>query len=205
MTIPAQLDAQSVGDLLSSIGARTPTPGGGAVASMTGALGAALGLMVVNFSTGRPKLAEHDALHAEAQGTLADLGRRSLALAEADAQAYGRLNELWKLDANDERRQREFPAAVREAIAAPTDVMNAGLELLQLLGRLCGRTNRMLASDLAIAAILADAAVRAAAWNVRINLPQVDDATEATRIEAGMTKALRESAALCTIIEDGCG
>jgi formiminotetrahydrofolate cyclodeaminase len=198
------LDGMSIRELLDAVGAKTPTPGGGAVASITAALGAALAGMVVAYSTGRKKLAEHAALHAEASETLADVGRRALDLARADAEAYARLNALWKLDEADERRRREFPAAVRDAIDAPARVLRLARDLLDLLGRLDGRTNAMLESDRAIAAILADAAARAAAWNVRINLPLVDDAAEAERIERETADHLAATRAACEAVESAC-
>ena len=67
------LDRLSVDELLAEIGAKSPTPGGGAVACVTAALAAALGRMVVNYSVGKPSLAEHDALHQAALEALADL------------------------------------------------------------------------------------------------------------------------------------
>jgi formiminotetrahydrofolate cyclodeaminase len=199
-----RIDEQTIGAFLTSLGAKTPTPGGGAVASLTAAIGAALGRMVVRYSAGKKKLAEHDALHVEALEKLETYGTRALELAEADAEAYGRLNELWKLDRDDERRRREFPDAVRAAIDAPRGVVELSLDLLRLCDRLCGRSSRMLASDLAIAAVLAEAAAASAAWNVRINLPLLDDADEAARRESQTTTSLDEAARLRAAVEAAC-
>ena len=194
----------TVDALLDSIGAKTPVPGGGAVASLTMALGVALGRMVVSYSEGKKSLAEHGDLHAEAMAELARFRTAALDGAAEDARAYARLNDLWKLDAEDERRKREFQPAVRDAIAAPREVMNACLRLLDLLARLDGRTNAMLRSDLAIAAILADAAARSAAWNVRINLPLLDDRAEAEAAERETGKTLERAAAITRGIESAC-
>ena len=182
-----------VGDLLAALGEKSPTPGGGAVAALTGAIGAALGLMVVNYSVGKKSLAEHDHLHREALGTLGTLRDRTVELADADAVAYGRVNELMSLDEADARRQRELPIAVRAAIDVPSAVITSSLEMLNLLQRLCGTTNRSLASDLAIAALLAEAAARAAAWNVRINLPMLGDEPAATALEQETSRRLEQA------------
>jgi len=179
-----RLETLTVRELLASVGAKTPTPGGGAVASITTALGAALGLMVVNYSVGRRSLAEFDDLHQDALRTLQDLASAAIDGAGKDAEAYGRLNALWKLPEEDDRRRREFPDAVRAAIDAPQQVMSTALGVLHVLERLCGRSNRMLGSDVAVAAILAEAGARSAAWNVRINLPLLEDPAEAARIES---------------------
>ena len=79
------------------------------------------------------------------------------------------------------------------------------LDVLEQLQELVGRSNRMLASDLAIAAILAEAAIRAAAWNVRINLPQVSDAATGAKYQAEMDAALERAHTLAVDIERSCG
>ena len=93
-----ELKDHSVGELLDAIGAKVPTPGGGAVASLIGAIAAALAQMVVNYSKGKTSFAEHEALHREALTRLREFRERALALAEDDEEAYGVLNALWKLD-----------------------------------------------------------------------------------------------------------
>ncbi len=186
----------TVDALLDSIEAKTPVPGGGAVAALTMALGAALARMVVSYSQGRKTLAEHADLHAEAVTTLGRLRAAALDGAAEDARAYAKLNELWKLDADDEQRRRELPDAVRGAIAAPRDVMDACVRLLELLARLDGATNRMLRSDLVIAAILAEAAARSAACNVRVNLPLLEDHDESETLEREVADVLDRAAGL---------
>jgi formiminotetrahydrofolate cyclodeaminase len=153
---------------------------------------------------GKKSLAGFDDVHQDAIGRLGTLVAAAMDHAEADAVAYARLNELWKLDAADARRIKEFPGVVQAAIDAPMAVLNAALDLLGVLRGLIGTSNPMLASDLAIAAILADAATRAAAWNVRINLPLVQDATVKATLNEHVGTALATAAACCTEIERAC-
>ena len=49
----------TIGSALEAIAAKQPTPGGGAVASLTAALAAATARMVLHYSLGKPLLAEH--------------------------------------------------------------------------------------------------------------------------------------------------
>lgn len=195
-----QLDA-----LLEAIGGKTPTPGGGAAAAITAALGAALARMVVEFSVGRKSLAAHDALHREAIEGLRDMANRCVELARQDAAAYGRLNALWKLPEDDPQRKQDWDAAVEGAIDVPRRIMDVGTQSLDLMGRLVGTTNAMLRSDLAIAAILGEAAVRAGLWNVRINLPLVRDRERAATIGAAAEGQAREARGRAGEIERACG
>ncbi|MFK7960070.1 MAG: cyclodeaminase/cyclohydrolase family protein [Phycisphaerales bacterium] len=197
------LTSPPFGDLLDSIAAKQPTPGGGAVAALVGAISAALGSMVVAYSRGRKALAPH-ANRLESAGNALDAHRaRAIELAAEDARAYGALNELWKRPADDPVRVRDMPAAVQAAIDAPMAAAQLGLETLSVLERLVGHSNRHLGSDLAIAAILAEAAVRSALWNVRINLPMLDDAAAQSACEATIESSLKRAAAACRSIEDG--
>ncbi len=186
---------------IDSLGAKSPTPGGGAVASLVSALGAALGKMVVAYSVGKKKLAEHDAHHRAALEELDTLAKESLDLADRDARAYAALNALWKLDRDDPKRREAWPGAVKAAIAAPREVLEVALRTIERLKALCGRTSRMLDSDLAIAAVLAEAAARAAAWNVRINLPLLDDRSERASFEADLADALARARDIVQEIE----
>ena len=85
---------------------------------------------------------------------------------------------------------------MRAAIDVPQRALTACMDMLGLLERLCGRTNRMLASDLAIATVLAEAAARAAAWNVRINLPSLTDQKAAGEIAAFQQELLEKARTL---------
>jgi formiminotetrahydrofolate cyclodeaminase len=199
-----RLEEQTVGDALVSIAAKQPTPGGGAVAALVAAVGAALGEMVVNYSSGKTSLLEHEALHQEALEALARFRGLALELAEEDERAYGRLNELWKLEKDDPRRATEFPPVVEAAIDVPRRALEACLSMLSLLERLAGKTNRMLASDLAIAAVLAEAGARSAAWNVRINLPLLDDAAATERYAGETDDRLVRARRMCEAVEQAC-
>jgi formiminotetrahydrofolate cyclodeaminase len=94
---------------------------------------------------------------------------------DEDSEAYGDVNRLQKLPADDIERVSKWEDAVERAIAAPQSVIDESTAVLQLLDQLKSTCNKWLLSDLAISARLAAAAARAAAWNVRVNLPLLDD------------------------------
>src|ERR1044071_2665053 len=98
------LAATPFAELLSRIAAKTPPPGGGAVACATGALAAALAGMVVSYSLGKKSLAAHQDELERAAHALENARAVFLELAEEDAGAYGLVNELMKLPETDPRR-----------------------------------------------------------------------------------------------------
>ena len=185
----------TVEEFADSLAARTPAPGGGAVAAVTAAHAAALGAMVLEFTLGKPKFAEHEAANAAAHRRLAELRHEALELADRDAAAYGTLNSLWKLPKDAPARLSAWDAAVAEAIDAPQAILDAAAEVAATCTGLAARTNANLASDLAIAIDLARVAARAAAHNVEVNLPSVADAGDRDARAARMHAALREAGA----------
>ena len=190
---PMTIRTLTVEQFSDALAARTPVPGGGAVAAVTLAHAAALAGMVIEFTLGKPAFAAHeDALRAAA-ARLAAIRAEALALADRDAAAYGALNALWKLPKDAPERAARWHAAVAEAIDAPQAILDLSAVVAATCGTLAGRTNANLASDLAIAADLARLAARAAAHNVRVNLPSVGDsadrAARAGRMDAALAAA----------------
>jgi len=185
----------SVGDFLEMVAAKIPAPGGGAVASCTGGLAAALASMVVAYSLGKKHLADHQPRLDAAAAALERARALMMELAEEDAAAYAAVNELSRLPEGDPRRAEQLGPAQAAAIAAPMSVAAGAADLLRLFEDLAPITNRHLRSDLAIAAVLAAATARSALWNVRVNVPPGDARGAATVAQAERLVAESEAAA----------
>lgn len=191
--------------LLDAIAAKSPVPGGGAVAAASGALAAALAGMVVSYSLGRKGLEAHQDHLAAVQRQLAAARRVLLDLADDDAAAFSAMTELRKAPPTtpdlDARRQE----AVWAACAVPLAALAACAELLALIQSLLGATNPNLRSDLTVAADLALGAARASRWNVEVNLPSLQDAPLRAKAQADMASMLaRCQAAADAVIADAC-
>ena len=156
-----------------------PIPGGGSAAAVAASLGASLVTMVASLSIGRERYQQHSATLQEAASAGRRLSERFLALAQDDADAYGALSAARRLprDTEQEREARSaaMSAAARHAAEVPLETLHVCLGVVAQAERLAGRSNVNAASDLAVAALLADAAAKAAAANVLINLPSVSD------------------------------
>lgn len=190
-----------VAEFLDALGAKTPTPGGGAAAGVTGAIGAALAAMVVRFTIGSESHNQHDATHRAQLETLESLREQFLDASDEDAAAYATLNTLWKLPKDDPRRVEAWDGAVRAAIAAPQRIVILAEGLAQLLDRLSTTTKRTLRSDLGVSAALARAAAQAGACNVRVNTPMLPG-DDRPSVERDLEQSLERIGALCAAAEE---
>ena len=73
-------------------------------------------------------------------------------------------------------RQAEISAASEEAAEAPLALMEDSLSALRLAATMKGRSNRMLESDIYVAALSLAAGIRSANFNVEANLPAIEKA-----------------------------
>ena len=184
-----------IADFLDATAARKPTPGGGAVTALTGALAAAIGEMVLNYSIGKKGL---EAFEGELRPALETLRQHRAALSKAiedDQAGYAALTAARKLPESSDRAAR-IKTALNAAIRAPQQMAESAVGILEVCDRIINFVNPYLLSDLAVCADLAMATARCAIYNVRINLANVKDPQERHRIEAIIGQILTRSAGL---------
>ena len=199
-----ELGSQSINDFLNALAAKQPTPGGGAVAGVLVALSTSLGNMVLGYSLGKETLKEHASLHEASSTSLLSASKEAIELAQADATAYDSLNAIFSTPKNDPEAIEHWNRVVLEAISVPIRTMELCQSVLVTLQSLVGKSNRMLSSDLAIAAILADAAARSANWNVQVNLSLLSSDDERDKCSKQADELLSTCKGLAESIETSC-
>lgn len=173
----------TLAQFLDRLASDRPTPGGGSVAALTGALAASLGRMVCGYTLGRKKYAEVEPAIRAIVARLERAEKLLRAMVDEDAAAYGALSAAFKLDKSDPARAAAIRKSAATAAVVPLTtacVCRQVLNELAALGPIC---NRNLTSDIDVASHLARAALQSAAINVRVNIPLVDDA-EAERLKS---------------------
>jgi formiminotetrahydrofolate cyclodeaminase len=170
---------EKVRDFIKSLASSSPTPGGGSVAALCGALSGSLTAMVCNLTIGKDK---YDDVRSEIERTLEDsskLVERLTELVDEDAQAYDSVVAALRLpkgtEEEKEKRMEAMQNGLRRAIAVPVEVMELSLEAMRLSYLVVRKGNEGALSDSGSGAMLAFAALHAASMNVKINLKQIQD------------------------------
>lgn len=198
--------AKPVREFIAETAARSPTPGGGSVAGVVGALAAALGEMSLNFTRGKKKFAVHEEHYARLAQRLARVRGMFEDLVADDVTAYSLYQKATSLPDGPEKDEAA-QLALAAAIDVPREAAKLAVALLGDLQDLADKCSRWLASDLLAAGALAVATVRLCDYNVRINAPALADAEQiaelressagdvrqAVRIHGEMERQLRES------------
>ena len=159
-----------VGELLDAFAARTPAPGGGAGAGLACALGAALAEMGARFAGMESEAARAASLRASA-------------LQLADAAGYAPVFEALKLPKESPMRTARLHSALSEAANVPLAIAEASAEVAALARSVAEAGSASLAGDALTGAELADAAARAAARLVLIDLEGMPDDPRRERAE----------------------
>jgi formiminotetrahydrofolate cyclodeaminase len=173
----------TIAQFLDGTAAKQPAPGGGSVAALVGALSAAMGEMVLNYSVGKKGLEAHQDDLKQSLAELHRARRLMLELLVEDQSAFQALSAARKLPPDSKERQTEFPAALLAAIRTPEALAAAAVEIIELCDRLVDSVNYYLLSDLAVCADVAMATVRCGIYNVKANLPDVTEPSDLCSIE----------------------
>lgn len=156
-----------------------PTPGGGSVSALVGALGVAMTAMVGNLTVGKPKFAEVESHVKAITGAAYFIINRLEKLVAADIAAFGKFMEVYRMPKNtdEEKAQREelMQKALKTATDTPMEVARTLLEAMVITEKLSKIGNKMAISDAGVAAYVCEAAINAVLLSVDINIPMIKD------------------------------
>lgn len=171
---------KSMHAFLDEVASSAPAPGGGSVAALAGALGAALTSMVCNLTVGKKRYAEVEDEMKKVLAQAEHLREQFTGLVERDTHAFNKVMEAFALPKDTDPQKALRAAAIREATKeatlVPLEVMKHCIDALALAQVVAARGNANSVSDAGVSAIMLHAALEGAALNVRINLNGLDDA-----------------------------
>ncbi|MFC2444364.1 MAG: cyclodeaminase/cyclohydrolase family protein, partial [Veillonella parvula] len=174
-----KLVEQRVIDFVAATASKEPTPGGGAIAALTAATGAALAEMVANLTFGKKGYEAVQTEMEELQAKAEAIRKRMLELSQADADVFNIFMNALGLPKNTDEEKAARTAAIqqayKDAAMVPFEIGELANQIFDLAELASRKGNQNLITDGIIAAINARAAVKSAFLNVRINLSGIKD------------------------------
>ena len=174
-----KLVEQRVIDFVAATASKAPTPGGGAIAALTAATGAALAEMVANLTVGKKGYEAVQPEMEELQAKAEAIRERMLELSQADADVFNIFMNALGLPKNTDEEKAARTAAIqqayKDAAMVPFEIGELANQIFDLAELASRKGNQNLITDGIIAAINARAAVKSAFLNVRINLSGIKD------------------------------
>jgi glutamate formiminotransferase / formiminotetrahydrofolate cyclodeaminase len=173
-------------DFVNSLSTDSPTPGGGSVAALCGALSAALSSMVSNLTYGKKGY--------EAAGPeMRDIAVRAQALkdelltaVDTDTLAFDKVMEALRLPKTTPEQAAEkeqaLEEATKEATLIPLEVLEKATEAVRLAKVVAAKGFKNSLSDAGVGGLAGAAAGEGAYYNVLINLPGIKDKSFKDRV-----------------------
>lgn len=197
---------ESVSGFLAAIASSNPVPGGGSVAAHAGALAAALAQMVAGLTIGKKKYAGVEAEMKEAALKAVSLGNTLSGLVKRDADAYALVSEAYKLPKEPAdaaaRRAEAVTNALLKAAEVPLETARASVEVARLASLVAEKGNTNAVTDAGVAALLAHAACKGAAYNVRVNVQALDDKSKGESLAREAQKLVKEAGDLVAKVSE---
>ncbi len=185
---------KKVSNFLDELASNSPTPGGGSVAALAGALGAALISMVGNLTVGKKKYEDVEEAIKKIIGSSEKLRYELSQLIEEDVKVFNNFMATYKMprETEDEKKMRteKIQEALIEAARVPLRVAYKCMEILSLSKEVAEKGNVNLVSDAGVAALMAEAALESAILNVKINLKMIKDEKVRTELSSSIKEIL---------------
>lgn len=189
--------SKTLQNYLDELSSNSPTPGGGNVAALCGALSSSLATMVCNLTIGKKKYAEVESEMISLKEKLEIYQKKFIELGKKDNLAFDKVIDAFKLpkdtDEQKEIRNKEIENATIGAAEIPSEVMQTAKELLPLLKIIIEKGNRNSLSDVGVAAALIATASKGAYLNVIINCASLNNQIIAQEMKKRADIVLQET------------
>lgn len=170
-------------DFLDELGSKSPAPGGGSVAALSGSNGSSLVSMIGALTTKRKKF---KALPLDKQNEynhvvnfFKDSKEKFTTYIDQDADAFNEVMSAFKLpkdnEADIQRRNDAIEMATMLCIVTPMKVAKLAKECLHKMEYIISNSNRNTVSDQGVAILSFYTAFKGALMNVLINLPGLSE------------------------------
>lgn len=173
------LTEKTIKEFLDELSSSSPAPGGGSVAALSGALGAALVSMVCHLTIGKKGYENVSDEMNEVLKKSNALKEKFTLLIDEDTNAFNKVMAAYKMpketDEEKEKRRNAIQDALKNAANVPLDVMKQCVNVLSLAKIVSEKGNKNAVSDAGVAALISLAGLNSAMLNIETNLSGIKD------------------------------
>jgi glutamate formiminotransferase / formiminotetrahydrofolate cyclodeaminase len=170
-----EVASESVGDFIARVASADPVPGGGSVAALAGALGAALGQMAIEITRTKKLYQEHAGRYSDALESLGSARTLLLELVEADAGAYKKVMAAYKLPKDSPDRDSAIQKALVHATEIPSRTAATAVEAMLIFIEVQSLIHPNVTSDFQVGLQMLRSAIHGGIANMRINVKDIKD------------------------------
>ena len=174
-------------EYFNELSSNSPTPGGGNVAALCGALSSSLGIMVCNLTIGKKKYVDVESEMIRLKEKLENMQKNFIELGQKDNASFDKVIDAFKLPKETEQEKNIRSKAIEEATigatSAPMEVIQTSKTLLPILEIIIDKGNKNSLSDAGVAVTLVGTAAKGAYLNVLINCSSLSNQTIANELK----------------------
>jgi formiminotetrahydrofolate cyclodeaminase len=204
-----KLVKQNIKMFLDEVASSSPAPGGGSVAALAGALGAALTSMVCNLTKAKQGYEPVQNEIAETLEKSEELRKDLTDLIDRDTDAFNEVIKALQMpketEEQKEQRRNAMQTAFKQAAEVPLQTARKCVQILEVAHVAAEKGNKNSISDAAVSALMAQTGVQAAMLNVRINLSSIKDQDYVqqvtTELQELLQNAMQKSTDILNIVE----
>ena len=192
-------ECKSYEELLEDIASKSPAPGGGSVAALSGAFGASLVSMVCNLTIGKKKFRDIEDEFKKVLEEAQSLKDELLFLSKEDVKAFNEVMAAFKIDG--EKKEKMLQDAYQGAANVPLLTARKCLKIIELADFVSEKGNPNTITDAGVSALMAHAGFQGAVFNVRVNLKYIEDETFISAIDGELKDLEKKVGELMAVIE----
>ena len=169
----------TLSEFVSATSSSKPVPGGGSVAALTASNGASLIAMLCNLTVGKKGYEQHWDKMKEVAEICSQKAQDFLGFIDKDSKAFNDYMDALKMPKDDKEqimaREMSIASALYDATFVPLQLARQVDKLFEYADYAVTFGNKMATSDGAIAVLLLKSAITSALYNVKINLPSIQN------------------------------
>lgn len=189
-------------EFLTALASKEPTPGGGGASALVAAVSCSLCSMVSNLTTGKKKYAQYQEKIDEYLVLLEEKNKVLQADIEKDAKAFAPLAAAYSLDKSTPGYDDIMEKALTDAATAPKEILEDIYSLVPVIEDLAVMGSKLAISDVAVAAVCLEAALKGCVLNVYINTKSMKNRDKADEMNAYVTKLVSDGARRLSAVYD---